>query len=106
MNPDATILKLVGYAWAGFGSSFGPVILMSLLWKRMTSLGALGGMMVGAVTVITWVQFPLLRDLMYEMIPGFFLSLLTIVIISLLNNPPSEEVKWSYQEVQDRLYRK
>ncbi|GAA3317208.1 hypothetical protein GCM10020331_015280 [Ectobacillus funiculus] len=53
-----TILSLVGYAWAGFGASFGPVILLSLYWKRMNRWGALAGMLAGAITVIIWTSVP------------------------------------------------
>jgi len=54
MNPDSTVLKLVSYAWAGFGASFGPIILLSLFWKGVTRNGALIGIIVGAATVIIW----------------------------------------------------
>ncbi|MCI0764748.1 sodium/proline symporter PutP [Bacillus sp. TL12] len=94
-----TILALVGYAWAGFGSSFGPVILLSLYWKRMTKWGALAGMVAGAVTVITWTQFKFLKDFLYEMIPGFAISLLAIIIVSLLTKP-SKEVEKQFEEFE------
>jgi sodium/proline symporter len=87
-----TILNLVGYAWAGFGSSFGPVILLSLYWKRMTKWGALAGMIAGASTVILWTQFPALKSI-YEMIPGFTMGLLAIIVVSLLNPVPSQEIQ-------------
>ncbi|PEE40636.1 sodium/proline symporter PutP [Bacillus pseudomycoides] len=94
-----TILALVGYAWAGFGSSFGPVVLLSLYWKRMTKWGALAGMIAGAATVITWTQFKFLKDFLYEMIPGFTASLLAIIIISLLTKP-SKEVEKQFEEFE------
>ena len=56
-NPESKVLGLVSYAWAGFGAAFGPVVLISLLWKRMTRNGALAGMLVGAVTVVVWKEF-------------------------------------------------
>lgn len=55
-NPDSSVLDLVSYAWAGFGAAFGPVIILSLFWKRMNRWGALAGMIVGAVTVVVWKQ--------------------------------------------------
>src|SRR3546814_8698668 len=64
-------LGLVSYAWAGFGAAFGPVVLISLLWKRMTRNGALVGMLVDAVTVVVWKEFIGLG--LYEIIPGFIL---------------------------------
>ncbi|PFK30956.1 sodium/proline symporter PutP [Bacillus cereus] len=94
-----TILALVGYAWAGFGSSFGPVVLLSLYWKRMTKWGALAGMIAGAVTVITWTQFKFLKDFLYEMIPGFAVSLIAIIIVSLLTKP-SKEVEKQFEEFE------
>ena len=62
-HPSDTILTLVGYAWAGFGSTFGPAILLSLYWKRTNKWGVLAGMIVGALVVITWVQIPSLKRL-------------------------------------------
>lgn len=56
-NPDSKVLGLVAYAWAGFGAAFGPLIILSLFWKRMTLEGALAGMIVGAVVVIGWKTF-------------------------------------------------
>lgn len=91
LNPNDTILGLVGYAWAGFGSAFGPAILLSLYWKQMTKWGAFAGMIVGAVTVLIWSNVPALKDFMYEMIPGFTLSLITIILVSLLTKPKKTE---------------
>ncbi|MDG4658321.1 sodium/proline symporter PutP [Ectobacillus antri] len=85
---NGTILSLVGYAWAGFGSAFGPVILLSLYWKRMTKWGALAGMIAGSATVITWTSIKVLKDTgVYEMIPGFAASLIMIILVSLLTKP-------------------
>lgn len=92
LNKNDTILDLVGYAWAGFGSSFGPVILLSLYWKRMNKWGALAGMIAGALTVIIWTRFDVLKDFLYEMVPGFAVSLLAIVVVSHLTSKPSNEV--------------
>ncbi len=71
-DPDRKVLGLVSYAWAGFGAAFGPVVLISLLWKRMTRFGALAGMLVGALTVIVWKTWIGLG--VYEIIPGFILA--------------------------------
>jgi len=102
LKPSDTILGLVGYAWAGFGSAFGPAILLSLYWKRMTRWGALAGMIVGAVTVLIWVNTPL-KDALYEMIPGFFLSLLAVIIVSLLTKKPSNDVQNQFIEMKEIL---
>lgn len=86
-NPENRVLGLVSYAWAGFGAAFGPVVLLSLLWKRMTRNGALAGMIVGAATVLIWKQYAWLG--LYEIIPGFLFASLAIVLISLLGGQPS-----------------
>lgn len=100
-SKNDTILSLVGYAWAGFGASFGPVVLLSLYWKRMNKWGALAGMVAGAATVIIWTQFDVLKNFLYEMVPGFAVSLLAIVIVSLLTQKPSQQL----QEQFDRYER-
>jgi sodium/proline symporter len=97
-NKNDTILNLVGYAWAGFGASFGPVVLLSLYWKRMNKWGAFAGMVAGAVTVIVWTRFEALTDFLYEMVPGFAASLLAIVVVSLLTKKPSEKLLAQFEE--------
>ncbi|MFC4559477.1 sodium/proline symporter PutP [Virgibacillus kekensis] len=90
-NPDSSVLALVGYAWAGFGAAFGPVIILSLFWKGITRNGALAGIIVGAVTVIIWGDFLSggIFDL-YEIVPGFFLNLIVTVLISIFGKPSAE----------------
>lgn len=100
LNKNDTILDLVGYAWAGFGASFGPVILLSLYWKQMNKWGALAGMVAGALTVIIWTRFDVLKDFLYEMVPGFAISLLAIVVVSHLTSRPSNEVTTQFDEYQ------
>ncbi|MGF9910364.1 sodium/proline symporter PutP [Brevibacillus porteri] len=103
LNKNDTILDLVGYAWAGFGASFGPVILLSLYWKRMNKWGALAGMIAGALTVIIWTRFDVLKDFLYEMVPGFAISLLAIVVVSHLTSKPSNEVTAQFDEYQKSM---
>jgi sodium/proline symporter len=91
-NPDSKVLELVSYAWGGFGAAFGPVIILSLFWRRMTRNGALVGMIFGAVTVIVWKQLEGGIFDMYEILPGFILCTLAIIIVSLLDKEPIEEV--------------
>ena len=104
-----TILTLVSHAWAGFGAAFGPVVLLSLFWRRMTKQGALAGVVAGAVTVLIWVYAPLgengqsLSLWMYEMVPGFSVGLLAIVVVSLLSQEPSESIRSKFDEVQSTL---
>ena len=101
-NQDNTILNLVAYAWAGFGASFGPIILLSLFWKKMNQWGALSGMIVGAVTVIVWKNYDLGKILfgesLYEIVPGFLLNLLVAVIVSLLTYKKNEEIEKEFSE--------
>jgi len=85
--PHTRVLGLVRYAWAGFGAAFGPVVLLSLIWKRMTRNGALAGMIVGAATVLIWKQYAWFG--LYEIIPGFLFACIAIVLFSLLGKGPS-----------------
>ena len=87
---NESVLSLVSFAWAGFGSAFGPVILLSLYWRRITSQGAIAGLIVGAVVAFVWGKAKWLG--LYEIIPGFFLGLLAIVVVSLLTYRPNKEI--------------
>ncbi len=97
-DKNGTILSLVGYAWAGFGAAFGPVILLSLYWKRMNRWGALAGIIGGAVTVIIWANVPVLVNTLYEIIPGFIVSLAAIWIVSLLTPEPNEKLQREFDQ--------
>lgn len=96
-DPDSRVLGLVSYAWAGFGAAFGPVVLLSLFWGRMTGIGALAGMVVGAATVLLWKQT---GSALYEMVPGFIAASIAIVIGSLLSRAPSTEVQARHRQVR------
>lgn len=100
LDPKDSILNLVGNAWAGFGAAFGPLIILSLLWKRTTALGGLLGMLVGGAVVLLWVYVPHDFKEVYEIIPGFLLSFATIVIVSLLSKPVSKEIQVEFDQVQ------
>ncbi len=97
-NPDSNILSLVSQAWAGFGAAFGPLVILSLTWKRMTRNGALAGMVVGALTVLIWIYAPVLADgktlssVLYEMVPGFILSFLAIILVSKMDKAPPASI--------------
>jgi len=93
MNPESKVLDLVAYAWAGFGATFGPTIIMSLFWKRMTRNGAFAGILVGGLTVVIWKQLKGGFFDLYEIVPGFILSLIAIVVASLLSEPPEDTEK-------------
>ncbi|MFD1335909.1 sodium/proline symporter PutP [Oceanobacillus iheyensis] len=97
-----TILGLVSFAWAGFGAAFGPVVLLSLFWRKTTGTGALWGMIVGAISVFVWGYSPL-ADYLYELVPGFILSTIVIVVVSLLTYKPNPEVEKEFNETVKRL---
>ncbi|MFZ0443527.1 MAG: sodium/proline symporter PutP [Bacillus sp. (in: firmicutes)] len=101
LEPDSTILDLVAYAWAGFGGAFGPVILLSLFWRKMTTWGALGGMITGAVTVILWANLTkagIIPFQLYEIVPGFLINLFFIVVVSLITYKPNETIEKEFDE--------
>jgi sodium/proline symporter len=81
LDPDSLVLSLVSYAWAGLGASFGPVVLASLYWPRLTTHGALAGMLAGGVTVVIWGNLSGgILDL-YEIVPGFLSALIAIGLL-------------------------
>lgn len=97
-----TILKLVSFAWAGFGASFEPIILLSLYWRKLTAAGAISGMIVGAVTVIFWGNSAL-SETVYEIIPGFILNIIVTAVISLLTYKPNKEIDREFDETMKLL---
>lgn len=103
LDPNSSIFGLVSYAWAGFGSAFGPTVLMSLYWRRMTRKGAIAGVIAGGVVAIVWIA---LRKMgmggifqVYEIVPGFLASLICIILFSLLDAPPSKEMTDEFDSV-------
>jgi sodium/proline symporter len=99
-DPESRVLGLVSYAWAGFGAAFGPVVLFSLFWKRMTRNGALAGMIIGAVTVILWKQT---GSALYEMVPGVIAASAAILIASRLGDAPSAQMQATHDTVHAEL---
>lgn len=102
LDPDSKVLDLVAYAWAGFGAAFGPTILFSLYWGRMNRFGALAGMLVGGITVIVWKQLeggPADIYNLYEIIPGFLLSSVSIVSFSLVTAKPGERIAQQFSNM-------
>lgn len=91
VSPRDSILDLVGFAWAGFGAAFGPLVLLSLYWRRLNTAGALAGMITGAVVVFVW-DSTSLGDVIYEMVPGVITSLVVTVVVTLITKPPRQEV--------------
>ena len=81
---DDSILKLVSFAWAGFGASFGPVVLLALYWRRLTRWGALAGMTTGAVVAAVWANLSGGVFDLYELLPGFVANLIVTIVVSLV----------------------
>ena len=92
------IMDLVENAWAGFGSAFGSVVILSLFWRRFTYKGAIAGVVVGAVVDILWLIFLTAPTGIYELIPGFAASMIAAVVVTLLDKQPSAEVTAIYDE--------
>lgn len=89
LSPDSSVLGIVAYAWAGFGAAFGPALLISLFWSRMTRNGALAGIITGGTTVVVWNLFDGGVFDLYELLPGFVLSCITIIAVSLADKKAS-----------------
>lgn len=103
-DQNSSIFQVVSYAWAGLGASFGPLMLCSLYWRRANRSGAVAGMLVGAASVLIWHEF--IKPFggvfaIYELLPAFILSLLSIVIVSLLTPPPAVEVLEEFDHYMD-----
>ena len=96
-----TILAMVGYAWGGFGAAFGPLIILSLIWRGTTKYGALAGMIVGAVTIFVVKNYIKIEgEYFYELLPGFILAFIAIILVSLITAKPSEETLQKFDESQ------
>ncbi|MGM9916282.1 sodium/proline symporter [Anaerotignum sp.] len=105
-DPNSSVFRIVSFAWAGFGATFGPVVLTSLFWKRSNKQGALAGMIVGGVMVFVWKY--LVRPMggiwdIYELLPAFLLALAAIVIVSLATAEPSKEIQDEFDRVKASL---
>lgn len=95
IDENSIVFQVVSYAWAGFGAAFGPLMLLSLYWKRTNLPGAVAGMLTGAIGVVVWHE--LIKPLggifgVYELLPCFFLSLIVIIVVSKLTAEPSKEI--------------
>ncbi len=109
IDPNSSVMTLVSDAWAGLGAAFGPLVLMSLFWKRTNLPGAIAGLVSGALTVIVWDYLPLAAGMtlgkatgLYSLALGFPVSLICIVIVSLLTKAPSKEITDTF----DKVYKK
>ena len=101
-NPNSSVFRIVSFAWAGFGAAFGPVMILSLFWKRMNRPGALAGMIAGGAMVFIW-KF-LIAPMggafaIYELLPAFLISLVVILVVSLATAPPAKEIVEEFEAV-------
>ena len=93
LNPNSSIFSLVSFAWSGFGGTFGPLILLSLYWKRTTAPGAIAGLICGGITDVVWHYIPASVAKifgLYEILPAFIVCLVVTVLVSLLTKPDAE----------------
>lgn len=104
-NPNDTILNLVGNAWAGFGAAFGPLVLLSLYWKRLTKYGAITGIICGSVVVIFWILMKNHGGIFefYEIIPGFISSIVATIVVSLFTKAPIGKDLAKFDEMKNIL---
>lgn len=103
LDENSVIFTIVSFAWAGFGATFGPIMLFSLFWKRTTRSGAIAGMVAGGGMVFIWKL--LLNPIggvfgIYELFPAFVISCIAIVIVSLLSKEPSKEIQEEFELVK------
>jgi sodium/proline symporter len=102
-DKDSSVFRVVSFAWAGFGATFGPVMLAALFWKRSNKWGAIAGLVVGAVMVFLWkfVIAPIGGIFaIYELLPAFLCAFVTIIIVSLVTAAPEKEITLEYDEVK------
>ena len=103
LDENSVIFTIVSFAWAGFGATFGPIMLFSLFWKRTTRAGALAGMLAGGISVFIWKL--LLKPLggafgIYELLPAFLISCVFIVVVSLITPAPSEQICEDFEKAK------
>lgn len=102
-NPDNSVLNLVSFAWAGFGAAFGPIILLSLYWRKLTNYGAISGMITGAVTAFIWGKVEALTSALYEIVPGFIVCLLVAVVVSLITYKRNQDIEDEFNSMEKIL---
>lgn len=101
-NPNSSVFRVVSFAWAGFGAAFGPVMLLSLFWKRSNKWGALAGMIAGGVMVFVW-KFGISKLggawSIYELLPAFIVSAVAVLVVSLLTKAPDQKIMKQFEKV-------
>jgi Na+/proline symporter len=104
LGADKLVFWLVLFAWAGLGSAFGPVILLSLFWRKVTKWGVLAGMIAGSATVFCWGLSPALKGMIYEGVPGFIAAASACIVVSLLTKKGMQEDREFLLWLNDRSY--
>ncbi|NNC73631.1 MAG: sodium/proline symporter PutP [Sphingomonadaceae bacterium] len=108
-DPDNNVLGLVSNAWAGFGAAFGPIVILSLTWRRMTRNGALAGIVAGAAVVLFWIYAPVLANgaalstILYEIVPGFLACGITAILVSLADRAPATSITDTFAKARAAL---
>lgn len=102
-NKNSSVLEMVSYAWAGFGAAFGPLIILSLYNSKITTLGASAGMIAGSLTVIIWKQLEGGIFELYELLPGFVIAWIAILVFSKIGSANSQSSQKVFDEVQEKL---
>lgn len=101
LNDKGSILSMVGYAWGGFGASFGPLVILSLCWKGTTKWGAFTGIISGATTIFIVKNYIKVEgEYFYELLPGFIIAFICIIIVSLLTKKPSDKMIQLFDDTQ------
>lgn len=100
-NPDSEVLQLVSYAWSGFGAAFGPVILLSIFWRKITRNGALAGMVTGSIIVIVWKNYQWLG--LFEIIPGFIGATIAAITVSLVSTKDNASLAARFDNAQQQF---
>ncbi|WP_210543680.1 sodium/proline symporter PutP [Rhodoferax sp. PAMC 29310] len=93
VTDEGNILSMVAYAWGGFGAAFGPLVILSLMWRDTTKAGAIAGILVGSVSIVVFKNFVAVEGhYLYELLPSFILSFISIVVVSKFSARPSDEL--------------
>lgn len=115
LDPNNSVLDLVSFAWAGFGAAFGPIVILCLFWRRLTAMGALTGMLGGAIVAfgwgmfepdVSWGLFPAAdgtAEHLYEIIPGFAVCLILAVVVSLFTPQPPKQAMDEFDQMVSAL---
>ena len=102
-NPNSSVFGIVSFAWAGFGAVFGPIMILSLYWKRTNKYGAMAGMVSGGLMVFIWKY--LVRPMggawnLYELAPAFLVAIIVIVLVSLVTKEPEKDIQDEFDHVR------